>query len=257
MDIFVIPLVAFVASVLTFFSGFGLGTLLMPVFGLFFPIKLSIALTAIVHLFNNLLKLRLVGKYADRRTILEFGIPAIFSAVVGAWLLGELSDIPSTVSYSFLNNEFHIHWVNLIISILIIGFTLFELMPGLRSIEFNSKFLLLGGILSGFLGGLSGHQGALRSAFLTRMGLSKESFIGTGVVFACFVDLARMGIYAGQDSIEKVSNHLGLISTSIFAAFIGSYIGYKFLNKVTIIGIQRIVASMLILFALALGMGIV
>jgi acyl-CoA reductase-like NAD-dependent aldehyde dehydrogenase len=42
-------------------------------------------------------------------------------------------------------------------------------------------YLPVGGLLSGFFGGLSGHQGALRSVFLLRAGLTKESFIATGV----------------------------------------------------------------------------
>ena len=33
---------------------------------------------------------------------------------------------------------------------------------------------------SGFFGGLSGMQGALRSAFLARAGLSKEAFVASG-----------------------------------------------------------------------------
>lgn len=48
---------AFVASGVTLFSGFGLGTvLLMPVFAVFFPVP-AIVLTAIVHFLNNLFKL--------------------------------------------------------------------------------------------------------------------------------------------------------------------------------------------------------
>jgi len=45
----IICLAAFLASALTFFSGFGLGTILMPVFALFFPVEVAIGLTAIVH----------------------------------------------------------------------------------------------------------------------------------------------------------------------------------------------------------------
>ena len=44
--------------------------------------------------------------------------------------------------------------------------------------------------MSGFLGGLSGHQVALRSAFLIKCGLTKESFLGSGIVIAC---LGRAG----------------------------------------------------------------
>jgi hypothetical protein len=47
----------------------------------------------------------------------------------------------------------------------------------------------VGGILSGFFGGLSGIQGAIRSAFLVKSGLKKEAYIATGVVIACFVDI--------------------------------------------------------------------
>ena len=43
-----IPLVAMGASLLTFISGFGLGTLLLPVFAVFFPLEVAILLTAIV-----------------------------------------------------------------------------------------------------------------------------------------------------------------------------------------------------------------
>jgi uncharacterized membrane protein YfcA len=52
---------AFLASGLTFFSGFGLGTLLLPAFALFFPIEQAVALTAVVHFLNGLFKLGLVG----------------------------------------------------------------------------------------------------------------------------------------------------------------------------------------------------
>lgn len=54
MEIIVIAIVAFFASGLTFFSGFGLGTLLLPAFALFFPIEIAISLTAIVHFLNNI-----------------------------------------------------------------------------------------------------------------------------------------------------------------------------------------------------------
>ena len=45
---------ALLASGLTFFSGFGLGTLLLPAFAPFFPVDRAIALTAAVHFLNGL-----------------------------------------------------------------------------------------------------------------------------------------------------------------------------------------------------------
>jgi len=52
MDYVFIALVAVVVAALTLFSGFGLGTVLMPAFALFFPVP--VAATAVVHLANNL-----------------------------------------------------------------------------------------------------------------------------------------------------------------------------------------------------------
>ncbi|WP_324712199.1 hypothetical protein [Flavobacterium columnare] len=57
MDYIIICIVAFIGAGLTLFSGFGLGTLLLPVFGLFFPIEIAITLTALVHFLNNVFKL--------------------------------------------------------------------------------------------------------------------------------------------------------------------------------------------------------
>jgi uncharacterized membrane protein YfcA len=45
----VLCLAALAASGLTLFSGFGLGTLLMPVFAIYFPIEIAVAMTAVVH----------------------------------------------------------------------------------------------------------------------------------------------------------------------------------------------------------------
>jgi len=41
-----------------------------------------------------------------------------------------------------------------------------KIIPTLKNLQFDSNKLYLGGALSGFFGGLSGHQGTLRSALL-------------------------------------------------------------------------------------------
>lgn len=68
MEIIIISLIAFLVAILTFFSGFGLGTILTPVFMFFFPVELSIALTGVVHFFNNIFKIILVGRQ-DRKSV--------------------------------------------------------------------------------------------------------------------------------------------------------------------------------------------
>lgn len=257
MDFIVIPIAAALASVLTFFSGFGLGTILTPVFAVFFPVDLAVALTAIVHLLNNLFKLGLVGRHADKRTVLRFGLPAILAAFFGAWLLTRLSDFPPIATYSLFEREFQVFWIKLIIAILMVGFTIIEIVPRFKNMEFDRKYLHFGGLLSGFFGGFSGHQGALRSAFLARMGLSKETFIATGVVIACMIDVARLGIYSRHLTSDGITDNVFLLTVTTLAAFAGAYLGSKFLKKIKMDTIQAVIAGMLLLLAIALAAGFI
>lgn len=252
MEIAVIIIVSLLGSALTFFSGFGLGTILLPVFAMFFPIDIAIALTAIVHFLNNFFKLILVGKNINPRILLLFGLPSILASFIGAYLLKNLM----TFEPIFQNEHFNISPINLIISILLIFFALFEILPMLKKLEFDKKYLPLGGLLSGFFGGLSGHQGALRSAFLIRAGLSKEQFIATGVAVACLVDISRLSVYS--QNIIKIHQNLdwSLVTYATISAFVGAYLGNQILKKVTINTIQKIVVILLIIFAIYLGLGI-
>ncbi len=257
MDYILVGIVALLGSGLTFFSGFGLGTLLLPVFALFFPIDIAIALTAIVHLLNNLFKLTLVGNKANISTVLRFGIPAIVFAFFGAFLLGKITHLDPIYSYEISSNTYTITVVKVCIATLLIFFSLFDLIPKLKRLEFDIKYLPLGGALSGFFGGLSGHQGALRTAFLIRAKLKKEAFIATGVVIACFIDISRISIYAKD--LFKLGDQLNyyMLITATVMAFFGAYIGNKFLKKITIDTIQLVVGILLILFAVLLGIGII
>ncbi len=256
MQYIIIPLVALVGSGLTFFSGFGLGTLLVPIFGLFFSIDLAIALTAIVHFLNNVFKLTLVGKYASKKIVLLFGIPSIIGAFVGAFLLLHLTLMPQLYTYFLFSKMCVITPIKLVVALLLFTFALFELLPKLKNLQINKNYLALGGLLSGFFGGLSGNQGALRTAFLSKVNLSKQQFIATGVVIACMIDVSRLSIYAKQVATHQLQQNYLLIGLTTLAAFLGAFIGNKLLTKVTISFVQNSVTIMLVVFALLLCFGI-
>lgn len=257
MDYAIICVVAFLGSALTLFSGFGLGTILVPVFALFFPIEIAIALTAIVHFLNNLFKLSLLGRKANKSVVLRFGIPSIVAAFAGAYVLTLLTDMQPLFQYSVFNRTFVVMPVKLTIAVLLIVFALFDIVPRLVRLQFDKKYLPLGGLLSGFFGGLSGNQGALRSAFLIRTGLTKEAFIATGVVIACLIDISRLTVYAKQIIGIGDQFNYPLIIAATLSAFAGAYIGNKFLKKITLATVQYIVAIMLFIFAALLGLGII
>jgi uncharacterized membrane protein YfcA len=195
MRYLIICLVAFAVSGLTLFSGFGLGTLLMPAFALFFPIEVAVAATAIVHLANNLFKVGLVGRKADLAVVMKFALPAAVMAIFGALLLNHLTTVAPLFKYSLAGLTCSITALKLVIAALIMGFFLLDFFPVLETFAFSPRFIPVGGALSGFFGGLSGLQGALRTAFLIKAGLSKEVFIGTMVVSAVVVDVSRLIVY--------------------------------------------------------------
>lgn len=252
MSYLIICTVALLASALTFFSGFGLGTLLLPAFAFFFPIEQAVALTAVVHFLNNLFKLALTGRNADRDVVLRFGLPAIAMSFLGAWVLVWLSDIAPVFSYSAFDRLVSITPVKLVVGLLLLLFACLDLLPRFRDMSFGKQYMPLGGLLSGFFGGLSGMQGALRSAFLSRAGLSKEAFIATGVVIACLIDFSRLVIYSASLVRESAQFNYSLLVAAILAAFAGAVLGNRYLRKMTMPSIQRIVAVML--FAVALGL---
>lgn len=256
MDIVIIITAALIGSMLTFFSGFGLGTILLPIFSLFFPIELAVALTGVVHFLNNIFKISLIGKHIDWKVALRFGLPGILAAYIGAVLLISVSKVDPLYTYSISNHICEISGVKIIISILMLFFALLEIIPRLKEIQFEKDKLIFGGIISGFFGGLSGHQGALRSAFLIKCGLSKEAFIATGAAIATLVDMSRISVYFSTISPDQIMDNKWILLSAVLAAFIGAVVGKKMLKKITIDTVQWIVSLLIIALSFLLGFGI-
>jgi uncharacterized protein len=257
LEIVVISVVAFLVAILTFFSGFGLGTILTPVFMIFFPVDVAIALTGVVHFLNNIFKLILVGKKANKEVVMRFGIPAVIAALLGAWLLLQITDLKPLFSYTVGDRVFEVSAVKFIISVLLIIFALIDLLPYFNKLQFGKDKLPIGGALSGFFGGLSGNQGALRTAFLIKTGLSKESFIATATVVSIFVDFTRLSVYATRFTKSGLDENITVVICATLAAITGAFIGNKLLKKVTLKFIQKLVAVMLIIVSIALGSGLI
>lgn len=262
MEYIIVAVASLIVAALTLFSGFGLGTLLMPVLVLFFPVEIAVAATAIVHLANNIFKGILVGKHANFKVLIRFAIPAVIAAFPGALLLTALSGMKSWWEWSAGSSLFQILPVNFVIALLMIIFAFVELLPYFEKMTIKQKWLPVGGVLSGFFGGISGHQGALRSAFLSKSGLTREGFIGTSVLTAIMVDLSRLLVYGvtffnSKTDLFNEPKMKGILLAGILAAFAGSFIGTRLIKKITMRHIQIIVGVMLLLLALALGSGII
>lgn len=258
MDVIVIALVAALAAALTLYSGFGLGTILLPAFALFFPAPVAVAATGIVHLLNNLFKGTLLRKRADWRTVLGFGVPAVPAAIAGAALLSWLGDTPPLFEWTAFGHRFGPTGAGLTIGLLLLGFATLELQRWSQELRAPRRWMPLGGLLTGFFGGLTGQQGALRSMFLLRAGLSADRFVATGVMIAILVDLSRLATYAASFAAAGL-NPTGreglLVVVGTLSAAAGAYVATRRLDRITIRSVRHAVAALMLLIGLAMALG--
>lgn len=253
---FLVGILSLVGSLLTFYSGFGLGTILLPVFMLFFSIEESIALVAVVHFLNNVLKFILIGKNVDGSLFLRFGLPSVIGAFMGAFILKNTGESIVLFSYALGSKIYQVQLIKLVIGILMLGFTIMEFFPTIKVNVSKKQNVFIGGLASGFFGGLSGHQGALRSLFLIKLANSKESLLATGVAIACMVDITRMSIYFKNIQHLNIASHLNLLAVACICAFAGAFVGSKLLKKITLSFVQNISATFIVIIALLLISGL-
>jgi uncharacterized membrane protein YfcA len=158
-------------------------------------------------------------------------------------------------TFSFFGRPAEGTVLKLVIAALMVFFALSERSDPAGKKD-GRRNLFWGGLLSGFFGGLSGHQGAFRSAYLLQCGLTKETFIGTGIVIACLVDFIRLGVYSARFLPALGREQAPLILTAVASAFLGAWIGNRFLAKVTLGAVRACVLVLMLVIAAVLAAGI-
>jgi uncharacterized membrane protein YfcA len=260
MAFVLVGVVAFLASALTLYSGFGLGTVLLPVFAVFFAAPVAVAATAVVHLLNNLFKGTLLLREADWPTVRRFGLPAVPAAIVGALLLAQLGSTTPVFTWSAGERTFGPSAAGLTVGVLMIVFAVLELQPWFQRLAAAPSRMPIGGAITGFLGGLTGQQGALRSMFLLKSGLEPNRYVATGVMIAVLVDLSRVPTYAlgfARAGWPIGREEAALVAVGTLCAFAGAYLGVRYLRKATIGAVRIVVATLMLVIGAALIAGLV
>lgn len=226
----------------------------MPVMAMYFPLEQAVAMTAMVHLLNNLFKFSLTFRHLDKRVLLRFGVTSAIFALFGALSLKLIGDFGVMGNWSCCGLSGELSMLKITMALILLAFVAIDFLPNFKV---SSLPIEIGGALSGFFGGLSGHQGALRSAFLWRYGLSKEAFVASGIGIACMIDLTRIPVYLIQFKANGMSENTGLIGACCLSAFAGAWLGNKYLKKATLQHVQYVVGGCLLIMAILLGLGIV
>ena len=213
-EILLISLGAFFAAALTVPAGFGLSTILTPLMLFLLPAYEAVAVVAVVHCAHNAGKYVALKEAVDFEAFRRYGIWLVVGSVIGALLQNQVP------------NDLLLLLVGIFLVILPI-LTISEKWTGYRIPEANDK---LGGFGSGFMGGLSGHQGALRAMFLTRRLPDKMAYAATASVLALCVDLSRIPVYFFFRT-EEFSDQITLIIVLVVSALIGVRVGKRWLQS--------------------------
>ena len=119
--------------------------------------------------------------------------------------------------------------------LLLVGIAL-VVLPTLSVTERWTKFRLpetedrIGGFGSGFFGGLTGHQGALRAMFLQKRLPDKAEYAATAAILALVVDITRIPVYVAMGGWQILDSGL-LIVGLVIAAILGVQLGKRWLKK--------------------------
>jgi uncharacterized membrane protein YfcA len=100
----------------------------------------------------------------------------------------------------------------------------------------------LAGATSGFLGGLVGNQGGIRSAALLGFELPKESFVPTATAIGLFVDCARIPVYF-VDRSSEILELWPLVGLAIAGVVAGTFLGRRVLGWIPEHRFRTIVAA--------------
>jgi len=205
---------SFAAAALTVPAGFGLSTMLTPVVLMLMAPHEAIAVVAVVHGAHNAGKSWALWGHINFRAFRRYGIWLVLGAVIGAILQNQVPQKP-------------LLGIMGIILIILPLLTLSESWKDYRLTETNDR---IGGFGSGFMGGLSGHQGALRAMFLTSKLPDKMAYAATASIFALCVDLSRIPVYLFFRS-DGITENLELTIALVASALIGVKAGKQWLES--------------------------
>lgn len=232
-EIFWVTLLTVASSAIGTVSGFGISTLMVPIMLFFLPYPETLLFVGVVHWFGDVSKLFFFKKGLNWKILLAFGIPGIVAAYIGAGLIFKISSV-------ILSRG---------VGIFLIGYVLFLALKPKFKIKPNISSALLGGGVSGLMGGLTGvGGGAVRAVVLTAFNLQKEVYVFTTGIVGATIDASRIsGYFFGGTRI----NHILLIGLPFFviASFAGVRIGKVLVDKIPQEKFRYVVAF----FLLAIG----
>jgi len=227
-----IAVASVVAGAIASVAGFGIGSILTPVFNTHVDMRLAVAAVSIPHLVATAVRFWRMRRDTSRRVLKTFGVMSAAGGLTGA-LLHRYATSPFLV----------VVFAALLVLVGITGLT------GVSDrLRFGRMTGWIAGAASGLLGGLVGNQGGIRSAALLGYDLSPAAFVATATAIGLIVDAARMPVYVVTDGRRLVELAPAII-VATSGTVVGTIAGERILKRIPPRLFRRLVA----LLVLALG----
>jgi uncharacterized membrane protein YfcA len=203
---------------------------LTPVLSTQFDVRLAIVLVSLPHLAGTFIRFLLVRTHIDRDVLLGFGAASAIGGLTGAALQTAVQSAALAIIFGSL----------LVFAGLgsLTGFAQRMRFSGRRS-------ALVGGALSGLLGGLVGNQGGIRAAALLGFNVERQAFIATATAVALVVDGARIPVYLVTQGAELAAQ-LPLVTVLAIGAVVGTVLGERMLRRMDEAVFRRVVGGLLL-----------
>jgi uncharacterized membrane protein YfcA len=206
--------------------GFGIGSLLTPLFAASLGTNLAVATVTLPHLIATALRCYLLRREIDRRVLVKFGSWSAAGGLAGALAYSRLGASALTV----------------VLGALLLMTALANLTGLFASRSPRGSASVLLGLGSGFFGGLAGNQGGLRAAALSSFALSPRAFVATSTATGLLVDLARTPVYAAVsgDALLGVWRPVALATVGVV---VGTLVGERLLFGLSPVTFRRLLAA--------------
>ena len=208
----IIILISYFAATITGFAGFGGGLLLLPILTSQLGLKEAIPVLTIAQIFGNLSRMTFSFSEIKWR-------PALF------FMIGSL---PA----SYLASKLFVATNSDLIE-KIIGFVILLIIAWRRikkdNFHFNSRAMIGGGLLSGFLSGITGVGGPVAAIFFLNYGLIGAAYISSQATTAILTHLTKILVYSNGELLTKNGLVYGFVIG--ITMILGSWTGKKIIDR--------------------------
>jgi len=235
LGLLAVALVGVIAGAIASVAGFGVGSLLTPLVGLYIDIKTAVAVVSIPHLIGTALRYWMLHKHVDWRVLRSFGLTSAAGGLAGAFL------------GTFLASPI----LTAVLGVLLVFAGVTGVTSYASRMRFSGWTAWVAGAVSGVFGGLVGNQGGIRSAALLGFDIRKEAFVATATAVGLMVDAARMPVYLFTQ-LGEIAAAWPYVAAATIGTVIGTLVGGRVLRRIPEAAFRQAVSGLILVLGIAL-----